>query len=369
MEEDMRQRIHMSRQDVETAQAANPDANFSVMSPFSMLTKDEFSTKVLNSYVKGDKAKAKTTNQMGSGSVKPASSAFDKTANEADLTGADSYSFSNNPAAQSPVAQTTSAPNTPCPTTAPPTTPAPKPTTRAPVVKPVTTQPVANTPAATEKGTSSNGNGVDWASTVCMSPVQSQGQCGSCWAFASVAAVESLQCIKYGWESTNKFSEQQLVGCDTQNWGCSGGAPVYAFEYIQQQGLCSESAYPYAMSEGGSASCSASCSKSKTGITGYEHLDSGDESGLIKALKSHPVVGAVASGNAAWKQYTGGVMSSCETADLDHAVLVVGYDDSVLKVRNSWGKNWGEVGYVRMKRSTSGTGTCGLLTDMSYPKI
>ncbi|KAJ8524715.1 hypothetical protein ON010_g16401 [Phytophthora cinnamomi] len=202
-----------------------------------------------------------------------------------------------------------------------------------------------------------------------MSPVQSQGQCGSCWAFASVAAVESLQCIKGSRSGVNKYSEQQLVGCDRQNMGCGGGAPVYAFEYIQQNGLCSESAYPYVSNDGASPSCSASCSKSKTGITGYEHLKEGDEAGLIEALKSQPVVTAVASGNAAWKQYTGGVMSSCQTTELDHAVLVVGYDALSFKVRNSWGENWGEAGYVRIARSSSDTGTCGMLTDMSRPKM
>ncbi|KAI9998747.1 hypothetical protein PInf_003337 [Phytophthora infestans] len=202
-----------------------------------------------------------------------------------------------------------------------------------------------------------------------MSPVQSQGQCGSCWAFASVAAVESLQCIKNGQSGINKYSEQQLVGCDSKNMGCGGGAPVYAYEYIQKNGLCSESALPYTSSNGGAVSCSASCSKSQTGITGYERINEGDEAGLVEALKSQPVVVAVASGNAAWKQYTGGIMSTCETTQVDHAVLVVGYDDNTFKVRNSWGENWGEAGYVRMARSSSGMGTCGMLTDMSRPKM
>ncbi|KAF1794394.1 Cysteine peptidase [Phytophthora cactorum] len=363
-DEDLRQRIFMSKQDVLEAQAANPNANFSIMTPFSALTKEEFSAKVLNSYVRGN-----TTRPTPTPSPAPP---------KRSLRQQDAYTFTSmqdmiNSLMQSLQQQMggswtigtvkPATDNTDTSTakqwhwTIPVTTPAP-----APIPKP-------STPVRTEKATLSSANSVDWSASKCMSPVQSQGQCGSCWAFASVAAVESLQCIKNGQSGINKYSEQQLVGCDSQNMGCGGGAPVYAYEYIQKNGLCAESAYPYTSSNGGGASCSASCSKSQTGITGYERINEGDEAGLVEALKSQPVVVAVASGNAAWKQYTGGVMSTCETTQVDHAVLVVGYDDNTFKVRNSWGENWGEAGYVRMARSSSGMGTCGMLTDMSRPKI
>ncbi|GMF36469.1 unnamed protein product [Phytophthora fragariaefolia] len=489
VDEDLRQRIFMSKQDVLEAQAANPNANFSIMTPFSALTKEEFAAKVLNSYVRGNRTRtpdpattaptttATTTTkrslrqqeaytftsmqdmidnlmksvqaQMGGswtiGTVKPAvektttggqtstNSHWSQTstsywvqptsnqwykpatvaptpATQAPVTPAP-VPMTPAPPARVPVTQApapvtpvptpvtqapvtpapvpvTQAPVTPAPApvtpapipvtsapipvtaapkTAAPKTPSPKPRTSAPVVEPVTKK--RATPVHTEKATLRSANSVDWSATPCMSTVQSQGQCGSCWAFASVAAVESLQCIKGSRSGVNKYSEQQLVGCDRQNLGCGGGAPVYAFEYIQQNGLCSESAYPYTSRDGGSSTCSASCSKSKTGIVGYEKLEDGNEVGLIEALKSQPVVVAVASGNAAWKQYTGGVMSTCQTTEIDHAVLVVGYDDTSFKVRNSWGADWGEAGYVRMARSSSGKGTCGLLSDMSRPKM
>ncbi|KAG2815615.1 hypothetical protein PC129_g17407 [Phytophthora cactorum] len=434
-DEDLRQRIFMSKQDVLEAQAANPNANFSIMTPFSALTKEEFSAKVLNSYVRDNTTRPTPTpspappkrslrqqdaytftsmqdminslmqslqQQMGGswtiGTVKPATDNTDtSTAKQwhwtipvttpapapipvtpapapAPVTPAPAPATpAPAPVAPPPAPVTpapipvTAAPRTAAPRTYAPVTPAPTPTTRAPVVEPLTKKP--STPVRTEKATLSSANSVDWSASKCMSPVQSQGQCGSCWAFASVAAVESLQCIKNGQSGINKYSEQQLVGCDSQNLGCGGGAPVYAYEYIQKNGLCAENAYPYTSSNGGGASCSASCSKSQTGITGYERINEGDEAGLVEALKSQPVVVAVASGNAAWKQYTGGVMSTCETTQVDHAVLVVGYDDNTFKVRNSWGENWGEAGYVRMARSSSGVGTCGMLTDMSRPKM
>uniref|UniRef100_A0AAV1TY09 Peptidase C1A papain C-terminal domain-containing protein n=1 Tax=Peronospora matthiolae TaxID=2874970 RepID=A0AAV1TY09_9STRA len=385
-DEDLRQRIFMSKQDVAEAQAANPLANFSIMTPFSALTKEEFATKVLNAYVHVNiteptapatptrSLRDKETSSIASiqdlidtlqnsiqeqtgeswtpGTVKPV---LDTTANEVDTSIAKQVHWKQPAPAPAPLTQ------------APTPAPEPKSATRQPVVEPVVKQdqvsvqvdePIANT-----------ANSVDWSTTPCGSPVQSQGECGSCWAFASVTAVESLECIKLGQSKLNSYSKQQLISCDAKNMGCSGGAPAYAFDYIKKNGLCLESAYPYTLQKGGSTSCSTSCSKRQTGITGYEKLDEGDDAALIDALKLQPIVAAVASGNAAWKQYTGGILSSCETSSLDHAVVVVGYDDTTIKIQNSWGENWGEAGYIRLQRTSSSSGTCGLLEDMSRPTM
>jgi C1A family cysteine protease len=241
--------------------------------------------------------------------------------------------------------------------------PTPTPTTSAPA----TTQPAAtSSPAVTEEATVSAGS-VDWSTSECVAPIQSQGACGSCWAFVTVSAVESAQCIANGKTSLTKYSEQQLVSCNTQNWGCNGGAPVYAFDYVQQNGLCTEDSYPYTSDSGYADSCGSSCSAQDTGITGYSQLSGEDE--LLSAIDEHPVVVAVASGNNVWKQYTGGVVSSCDTSDLDHAVVAVGYDSSSIKIRNSWGTYWGEDGYIRLARSSSSDGTCGVTSDMSTPQV
>ncbi|RLN52240.1 hypothetical protein BBJ28_00017363 [Nothophytophthora sp. Chile5] len=274
-------------------------------------------------------------------------------------------------AKQSPItdAPTTAAP-TQAPTTAPPTT---APTTAPPTQAPTTQAPTTQAPVteeATSSTTASDSDSVDWSTSACVNPPRMQGQCGSCWAFATVGAVEAAQCIANGDSSAATYSEQQLVSCDSQNYGCNGGAPVYAMEYVRDTGLCSGSDYTYTSDEGSVASCSSSsCSKAQTGIKGYVQIDAGDESGLISAVQTHPVIVAVASSNNAWKQYQGGVISSCETTEVDHAVLVVGYDATTLKIKNSWSTDWGEDGYVRMSRSTNGNGVCEVLSDMSHPDI
>ncbi|RLN65094.1 hypothetical protein BBJ28_00018253 [Nothophytophthora sp. Chile5] len=388
-EEDLRQRIFLTQQGIKTAQDANPFANFSIMSPFSALTDAEFGTYVRNSYVQGNASRAgsgSSTRQLrGEAGLDSITNLLDGSIDAASLIETIGSLVEN---IISGMAAGTVQPATDGSTTAlsegapdgsqagyqfsdfwnwdwPNQQPTPTPTTSAPP----TTQPAAtSTPSSTEAAADSAASGsVDWTTSACMAPIQSQGSCGGCWAFATVSAVESAQCIANGETSLTKYSEQQLVSCDTQDWGCNGGAPVYAFEYVQQNGLCTESDYPYTSDSGYASSCSSSCQSSDTGLKGYSQLSG--ESDLISAIDVHPVVVAVASGNNAWKQYTGGVLSSCDTSELDHAVVAVGYDSSTLKIRNSWGSYWGEEGYIRLARDSSGDGTCGVLTDMSTPQM
>ena len=86
---------------------------------------------------------------------------------------------------------------------------------------------------------------VDWRDSGCVNPVQDQGSCGSCWAFAATASVESSYCIGGG--ALYKLSEEQLVNCDTDgnDGGCDGGLAFYAWDYLQTHGQMLGSEYPY----------------------------------------------------------------------------------------------------------------------------
>ncbi|KAL4161436.1 hypothetical protein PRNP1_001990 [Phytophthora ramorum] len=295
------------------------------------------------------------------------------------------------PTTEAPAPAITEAPApvvTEAPVTAPPSTPAPVPATKAPPTAapataapaPATAAPAPAAPATKKKSTTtvkdtktagdSDSNSVDWSTSACVNPPGLQGQCGSCWAFATVAALEAAQCIANGDKKAPSYSEQQLVSCDTKDFGCNGGAPVYAMEYVRDNGVCTKSSYPYSSVDGGTAAaCSTSCTPTKSGISEIVQLPTGDESALLSAVKQQPVIVSVASDNSAWKQYVSGVITACDTTTVDHAVLAVGYDATTIKIKNSWGTDWGEDGYVRISRSTQNKGTCSVLTDMSYPKL
>jgi hypothetical protein len=80
--------------------------------------------------------------------------------------------------------------------------------------------------------------------------VKNQGQCGSCWAFSAVAALESLRFQAY--KVIADFSEQQLVDCSGSygNGGCNGGWMNNAFNYTKVMGITNESLYAYTATNG-----------------------------------------------------------------------------------------------------------------------
>ncbi|RHY08522.1 hypothetical protein DYB36_012634, partial [Aphanomyces astaci] len=212
---------------------------------------------------------------------------------------------------------------------------------------------------------------VDWSTSKCNTPISNQGQCGSCWAFATIGAVESAHCIATG-ELLN-LSEQQVLSCFTSgsNRGCNGGSTEQAIDWVQQ-GVCTEESYPYTSGKGQTGTCQASCTKKKLSI-GKTKNTSGERS-LMTVLESQPAAAYVESANAVWRNYKGGIVSQCPGAETDHAVTVVGYGtstskDEYFKIKNSWGAQWGDKGYIYLKRGMNEKGVCNIAEAISYPEL
>jgi cathepsin L len=196
-------------------------------------------------------------------------------------------------------------------------------------------------------------NDVDWRSKGAVNPVRNQGQCGSCWAFAAVAALEGA--TKVGPKGTLPvLSEQHLVDCagSAGNHGCSGGLPSNALNWASRNGgVCSGSSYPYTGRDG---RCNTGCSKSAT-TSGAGGVASSD-SGLTGALNGRPVAVAIVASGRPFQSYSSGVFSGPCPGNLDHAVTAVGFTGNAYIVRNSWGSSWGQGGYIMMARAN----TCGI---------
>jgi C1A family cysteine protease len=75
---------------------------------------------------------------------------------------------------------------------------------------------------------------IDWRQKNVVNPIRDQGQCGSCWSFATTANAESVWAIHSS--DLLDLSEQYLVDCASgagyYNMGCNGGNPDSAFKYM-----------------------------------------------------------------------------------------------------------------------------------------
>jgi len=199
-----------------------------------------------------------------------------------------------------------------------------------------------------------------------------QGRCGSCWAFSTTGSVEGANFIATG--NLVPLSEQQLVDCSEENHGCNGGSFDAAFSFLEDQALCTEDSYPYIAAPSGHCN-SLSCTHflPKGFLTGFHDVAQDDEKALMQAVSQQPVSVAIEADQRAFQLYGGGVLTKMCGDQLDHAVLLVGYGtDSGLKywkVKNSWGGDWGELGYIRLERGSTGDGECGIMSVPSYPVV
>ena len=204
----------------------------------------------------------------------------------------------------------------------------------------------------------------DWRDKGVVADVKDQGQCGSCWSFATMANLEGLYAQEKGVIKT--FSEQFLVDCDTQDYGCDGGIMQNSFDWLKKNGgFMYEKDYPYTAQKG--TTCKSDPSKYvDMKVTGYEKLgltignflfpcDEGEMKEFL--YQTGPL--AIGLDATPLQLYIGGIVDvdNCSSG-INHAVTLVGYGTGTKDywiVKNSWGKDWGENGYFRIAR---GKGTC-----------
>jgi len=195
---------------------------------------------------------------------------------------------------------------------------------------------------------------IDWVKKGAVTPIKNQFLCGSCWAFSAVGGVEGSEFVDN--KTVTSLSEQALVDCANSfgNHACNGGLMDNAFKYIKSKGIPTEKDYPY---DGIKDPCKKKIA-AHTKITSYK-----DVKNLEVALQQQPI--SVAVDASGWQMYNSGIFHCWKVPDIDHGVtLVASYSDYWI-IKNSWGTDWGEKGYIRLSKNPKRN--CGVDQSASYP--
>jgi len=249
---------------------------------------------------------------------------------------------------------------------------------------------------------------VSWTHLKTASNIRDQAACGSCWAITTVSVLEAHYEIYH--EKKKSFSAQQLLDCTPNpqecggQGGCKGATVELGMAWILKNGIASEENEPYV---GQDKKCThpnvkkdddedededenepqtqvlAMSKQSHTprrsqvmtsmniGLHSWATLTQNVEQPLAEAVAQYGPV-AISAAASDWFEYEGGVFDGCnKDVVVDHAITLYGYGvdrDSNKKywlIRNSWGPDWGEKGFIRMLRHEKGEKYCGTDNDPS----
>jgi hypothetical protein len=189
--------------------------------------------------------------------------------------------------------------------------------------------------------------------------VREQKKCSACWAISVAAVLESRVLItSHTPDQDFNLSEQALVSCDNNNLGCMGGWLDRALSYLQTTGIPLETDAPYTSGETGiNGACTAAMQQNTYRVTSFENVATSVES-IKRALIQYGPLYTQFYIFEDFMYYESGVYRHVEGyIEGIHAVAIVGYDDAEQSwiVKNTWGPDWGESGYFRIR---SGTNEC-----------
>ena len=203
----------------------------------------------------------------------------------------------------------------------------------------------------------------DWRDTDNVTPVKEQSPCQLCWAFAALAEFESKILINEG--LAYDFSEQNLASCDYFTFSgnaqsCStGGTYFRSTNFLTQRGSSLESCAPFLGMDG--VPCEETCEIIKN-VDGWKFIANDVDTIKTVLYKYGPVATSIDAADDAFRAYTGGVYEHYNAAMVNHAVLIVGWDDNLGPegawiVKNSWGTDWGMDGYCYIAYGSAKIGT------------
>lgn len=230
----------------------------------------------------------------------------------------------------------------------------------------------ATTPSTSAKTDNSNrfananAARVDLRTNGLVTPVREQNTCGSCWAFTAVAAMESsiLGQNKGVSPAQLNLSEQQLLDC-SGGGTCWGGWYGTAFKWATNQAtaLNTETNDPYI---GRGNSCKAA--NTNFYLKNYGRINPKEMptvAEIKQALAQHGAIATAVNATPMFLAYKSGVFDEQASGEINHAVTIVGWDDAkqAWLLKNSWGTDWGDQGYMWIDYHANRIGTFAYWVD------
>jgi hypothetical protein len=213
---------------------------------------------------------------------------------------------------------------------------------------------------------------VDFRDRNVISSVEDQKECGACYSFASVGATEAAYSLKTKVTPPPVFSKQEMVDCGEASGfylkGCRGGVLESAYRYLQTFGVCTAENYPYA---GKMGQCLSYKYDRAVKISGYTLLHDVTKDGFLSLLSHQPSSLAIEM-RPRFKLYRGGIIDVKGPCGFffNHAILAVGYSlkpdngaPAYLILKNSYGLDWGEKGYMYYKLGIGNMGMCAIINS------
>jgi len=212
-----------------------------------------------------------------------------------------------------------------------------------------------------------------WPQCSTIKTIRDQGSCGSCWAFGAAESFSDRYCIATGDSVT--FSPQFLVDCFNDSDGCNGGYTDLTWMALMKQGITSDDCLPYL---GKDDDCRDTCSdhtpmKLRYAKSAYSPYVAFDVNATVRAIQEEIMAnGPVETAFYVFTDfmsYSNGVYHRTTTSvDGGHAVKIIGWGvDEASKepywlIANSWGEDWGEDGFFRIRR---GTDECNIESEIA----
>ena len=202
-------------------------------------------------------------------------------------------------------------------------------------------------------------------------PIRNQGSCGACYAFGACAAAEGA----YNWANGKydgncaDFSEAFVAFCLSDYYSGFDGCDGSDYDYqeltgLVKYGVCNDNVYPYTDDE---QVCQVfSWDAPRTTFQSWHRVGCNDIDAIKTAIMTYGVIDAAVYVGSAFSAYSGGIYQDSKTScpsipcyytKTNHIIALVGWDDNggdgYWILRNSWGTDWGEGGYMRIKYTSA----------------